>query len=90
MQQTPQPGFPFHLYQPAKADKKLRVEKFGEFFHVLIEREDTVMGPMPPQPLALVIRSNDSLINTVLLTQLMAALYIETSALKYFGSLGTV
>jgi len=38
--QAPQQPFPFHLYINSKPAGKTRVEKFGDFFHVLIERED--------------------------------------------------
>jgi len=40
MPQGQQQAFPFQLYLSAKAAGKTRVERFGDFHHVLIERED--------------------------------------------------
>jgi len=47
----PQPpqGFPFASYPKAKEDKLSRMEKFGDYHHVLIERFDPdTKKPLPP------------------------------------------
>lgn len=52
MMNRPQPqqsGFPFALYLKAKEEKRVRMEKFGDFHHVLIERFDPeTKKPQPP------------------------------------------
>lgn len=54
--QAPSHPFPFQLYAKAKAEGKTRVEKFGDYFHVLIERVDPVSKEVLPPITAVVER----------------------------------